>query len=389
MSNKNGRGDDRPRTFAKAFEQTLTTCLSDFQQGLAEVSEQRRKLKDQIGSANACAAFPATAPSALSELWNARNRLQSVCLEGTIVHLSAPSAVPLKAIADDWNGLLKAFVDVSSSLIGFAKEITIAGARGGDQATSLSAVKSRLLGGAKLSDKNPSNVFDTLDSPFENAKKLQQKIEQFGGGATLSIAQDILFVKEARDDLLLIVKQAVDSEAKFVALALRAAMATLLPPALSNLLTTISSNGAESVGNLYVFLLNTRNSALGAAQQLDKVAYQFFGDPPAGRCNKGWVEAVLLVGSDDATCTSNNDQLAKEEASAKDPAQFLPLLKLWQNGQAAPQKIVAAVDDFSTHGARVTLLRLLDVDGIRRDLEEQIRELVPFRKILTNSWTCR
>jgi hypothetical protein len=387
------------RSFAKTMADTAAKNLQSFQSAVNQLTAARNQVLQQL-TAGSCPTPATTIATLLAQLRQSRDQLASLCLSAPVLATPTPVGAVPADIKAEWDKLAQSYVSIAAAWIDFSKEITIAGARSGAMKSAFDRVRVHLLSNLLGDEPDPNEVFNTIQNEvISKATTLKSQIDEFSAATGLSIEDARSRVTILLRDSKLLLQTAASSEQEIIRRALREAVANLLPPQLQTLLDTVLREGAKSVATLYADILEVRKAVLSKAIQLNPVAATFFGLPP---CTDGWAESILVVQKNDGTCSPNEDQLVSEANAARDAAKaietkpqldradavpFQNLLKLWQAGQAAPQKLTTQVNDFLAHGARARLQQLIDVDSVRHAFEDQLRSLVPFRKTLTSKLT--
>lgn len=387
------------KNYADALVAAATKNLQSFQSAVNQLTAARTQLLQQL-TAGACLAPATPVAPLLSQLRRMRDQLASLSLSAPVIASSPPQGAIPADIKAEWDKLTASYVAASAAWLDFSREITIAGASSGARKNALDRVRAHILSNLMGDEPDPNRVISSIQSDvISKSGTLKTQLEEFTSATGLGLEDVRSRVSELERNYKTLLQAALTIEAEILRRALREAIANLLPPELQTLLNTVLKEGAKSVASLYADILAVRKVVLTKARQLNPVAETFFGLPP---CSTGWAESVLVVQKGDGTCSADDDELVKEaetaNAAAKaieakasldgaDAIPFQNLLKLWQGGQSAPQKITTQVNDFLAHGARARLQQLIDVDSVRHSFEDQLRNLVPARKTLTSTLT--
>ncbi|MGY2805604.1 hypothetical protein [Bradyrhizobium sp. USDA 4506] len=387
------------RNYAEALVAAATKNLQSFQDAVNQLTAARTALLQQL-TAGACLAPTTTVARLLSQLRHMRDQLASLSLSVPVIALPPPRGAIPSDIKAEWDKLTASYVTASAAWLDFSREITIAGAESGARKNALERVRTHILSNLMGDEPDPNRVISSIQSDvISRSATLKTQLEEFSSATGLGLEDVRSRVTELEKNYKALLQAALTNEAEILRRALREAIANLLPAELQSLLNTVLKEGAKSVASLYDDIRAVRKLVLAKATQLNPVAETFFGLPP---CSTGWAESILVVQKGDGTCSADDDELVKEaqtaNAAAKaieakaslnraDAIPFQNLLKLWQSGQSAPQKITTQVNDFLAHGARARLQQLIDVDSVRHSFEDQLRNLVPARKTLTSTLT--
>ena len=176
----------------------------------------------------------------------------------------------------------------------------------------------------------------------------------------------------------------------------RALLGRLLDAALSQAASNVVQGigvalGAASVaaGDAYGQVLKARNAAYGTLVEHDQQIEDLLGPPPkSAGCTGGWIEALLLVnpsnGGAAAACSKDDDALAREAKEVATPDGFVTALARWSGGaKPAPEMLVEQTGAIVVASVRAAVTRILDVEGLRQQLTDALRELVPLRRTLS------
>lgn len=120
---------------------------------------------------------------------------------------------------------------------------------------------------------------------------------------------------------------------------------------------------------------------------LIKLLGDLFGQPPVDECQDDWVDAVLLVKPDGSGVCKIDDDLLIHELEilrGRRLEDLITVLKRWGDKKSAPQLIGDHVEHFTKLAVHANILKVFDVEQLRRDLLDALSSVLPTTRTLTS-----
>ena len=371
--------------FAESLATLFETTAKDLGTALDAAADAKASLVNAASPPMTCGAVSSDIPKALSRTRAALSQLRALAASILKPRKAAPSSEPPTSIATDWQAVTKLYVATAARCLRLLQAASLAGATGGDRASNLAACIALLEGEAKLPDVTLDT--DALATLKSDAETLNDEIDDFADSAASTMADVVVAAGQLADSAAALQKTAAEVDAALTRWTVRAAFAKVMPDILAQLQSKAKDVAQGALATFYVELVSARQKIIDKAGDIDPIAATFFGDPPPDiGCKPGWSHALLLLKDPvSGECRPDLDALTAEKTQAADAAQFDALLAKWQAKQSAPLLIAEQVQNFAKHAAHAALVRLLDVDSIRQTFVDQLQQIVPFRKKLTNT----
>jgi hypothetical protein len=379
-----------------ALSTGMSAIFDSLQSEINELNGFRTQLIAEIG-AGTCNQISGQIVERIKSLVKRRDSLALTSLKVKAIAFRVPEGAIPDEIKDAWSKLVQSYAAAASALSTLAAALGLATAKTREQTAALSALRSELLAN-RLGDEPAADITSLLEKiarAQDAAERVRSDAAALANRSNVPLATARTEIERLATDAETMLNAARANELDLFRPVMRQALSSVLPPTLQTLYAGIIRAGSGTISKLYTSILQIRKDALAEAKKIDSVAQRVLGDPP---CPGGWAESILLVQNAGGACSGTDDQLAAEAGQAaqadaalaakpapdsSDAAAFRALLSLWQNNQAAPQKIFRQVEDFLAHGARARLQQLLNVDSVRHQLDDQIRDLIPFRRTMT------
>jgi len=381
---------------ADKISNSLSAANRSLQTSITELNRLRTLLIAEV-AAGSCEQLTGKVASKIRNLIAQRDALALACVNGAKLDLRLPEGLTPPEIEDSWSKLVEGYIQAAAALSVLSAALGPGTARTAEQNSALTVLSAELAANL-LGDEATANVTAVLDDVAEirrNADDVRSKATALLARANVSLSVAKIEIDRMATDARTLLLKARSREREILRLVLRQALAALLPAGLKNLYANTVRAGSSAIAALYNNILKIRTDTLVQAKKVDAIAQKVLGDPT---CSNSWAETILLVRGPTGACSNADDQLATETKQAadantalaakaapdiSDAAPFQRLLALWQSNEAAPQKILSQVKNFLDHGARARLQQLLNVDAIRHQLDDQIRDLIPLRRTLT------
>ena len=222
-------------------------------------------------------------------------------------------------------------------------------------------------------------VVETVQAAIAAAEARTQQLDAYANHAAEGLAAAAREAEQFGKDVRSAVEGGLrEAERRLLGLVLPVVLAKG-GPALA-ILDSADRTLRDIIAGLYSALKTARNDALREAAAFDPAARDILGPLPPESCGastSSWSRAALLLPGE---CDETNDALTREPQG---PPQ--DVLALWGAGTAAPQRIAKRLEAVAQSAMKSALLRLLDVDALRRQFEDELRKLVPLSKTVRNT----